>query len=238
MGPLLRSNAAGTAQRRKENDPMARRLTKIATSKGTTILAAPQAGLPAATPSLAVEPDHPQWAEVKRRFAELVEFLICVLTATGFARIAEDAALEALTRLWLAMQRRPDQRIDDLVAFVVRIAFNNAKTLSKAQSWRPQPSLPSGIDVPVFPHEDLQLLMIDSRRAINELPLVLRQVYLPYFKKGLTIEEVAESLNIPFGTANDRLQRARAIIGAKLRSGGHFIPEKKKRAQRSVVVAS
>ncbi|MPM69242.1 RNA polymerase sigma factor SigV [bioreactor metagenome] len=57
------------------------------------------------------------------------------------------------------------------------------------------------------------------RETVAQLPEQLRQIIILRFFTGLTLEETAESLGIPRGTASTRQRRALALLRLELTEG-------------------
>jgi RNA polymerase sigma-70 factor (ECF subfamily) len=73
--------------------------------------------------------------------------------------------------------------------------------------------------VPAQPHDRLQASQLDRelRVAVDELNNADRDVLLLYAWSGLSYLEIADALDIPVGTVQSRLNRARARVRHRLR---------------------
>jgi RNA polymerase sigma-70 factor (ECF subfamily) len=111
-------------------------------------------------------------------------------------------------------ERLPD--VDDgrerafLLALCVRVAANARRRQARS------PETP--LETLEYPHEagldPEQLLDSKQRRAaldraLDEMPLDQRTVFVLFELEGFLLPEIAESLQIPLGTATSRLRRAR-----------------------------
>jgi RNA polymerase sigma factor (sigma-70 family) len=65
----------------------------------------------------------------------------------------------------------------------------------------------------------MRLSDIDTvRRAIDQLPIIFREVILLFYVEDASYREIAETLSIPIGTVMSRTARARLMIRESLRS--------------------
>jgi len=69
--------------------------------------------------------------------------------------------------------------------------------------------------------EELQRL----RQAVSTLPLPQRIVVVLYYVNDLSLEEIAEILDIPEGTVKSRLHYGRLALKKQLRTGSETLPE-------------
>lgn len=101
-----------------------------------------------------------------------------------------------------------------LVAVVVRVAANarrkverSPEVLSDELETAAAPHTPEGLLTQKQLREELD-------RALAALPLEQRAVFVLFELEGFSLPEIAESLQIPLGTATSRLRRARAYFEA------------------------
>ena len=106
---------------------------------------------------------------------------------------------------------------------ILRNAFLTSRTGLRAA---PQLSIeddPDTFDELAFDErtERIAIARIDAetvRRAIDELPLVFREVLLLCDVEEMSYREIAEALAIPVGTVTSRLMRARRKVRERLES--------------------
>jgi RNA polymerase sigma-70 factor (ECF subfamily) len=106
---------------------------------------------------------------------------------------------------------------------IMRNAFLNSRTGLKAaptvslDAEEAQPALPVEPDTP----ETLQLERADQelvQSAMEELPLISREILLLCEVEEMTYQEASEALSIPMGTVMSRLARARRALGEAVRA--------------------
>ncbi len=127
---------------------------------------------------------------------------------------AEDAVQEALVKAWRELPRLRDP--DRFTAWLRRLVVNACYDESRRTRWR--------VEVRLLPTHDPAALdstdVIDDRDAIERgfrrLTVEQRAVLVLYHYLGLTIEEVAQSLKMPAGTAKSRLHYAKSAMRAAL----------------------
>jgi RNA polymerase sigma factor (sigma-70 family) len=127
------------------------------------------------------------------------------LTEVDARDLAQDALVRALT------SARPPDGVP-LPAWVYGIAKNLGRDHAKSAKRRE-------VAVEVTPeavaNEDLATV-VAVRRAVEDLPLPLRDVITLHELEENSLRETAEALQIPFDTAKDRLRRAREQLRATL----------------------
>jgi len=129
--------------------------------------------------------------------------------------LAEDATQQALVRIWRKLPRLRDPARFD--AWSYRLLVNACYTEAKRQRrWN---STPFDVSEPVSGDEIGRVGDRDQlERAFARLSVGQRVVVVLHHYLGMTTAEVAETLGIPFGTANSRLGRAMAklrhVLGA------------------------
>lgn len=131
---------------------------------------------------------------------------------------AEDVAQEALLRAYRRFERLRDRT--RFRGWLVRISFRLAIDRVRAAKrrevretlWSRSAPRPSTEDVAATSEFQTHL-----ERAIEELPEKHRLVLLLAAMQGHSLEEVAEMLGVPLGTAKSRLFFARKQLAEKLR---------------------
>ena len=63
------------------------------------------------------------------------------------------------------------------------------------------------------------------QQAVSTLPLPQRIVFVLYYVNDLSLEEIAEILDIPEGTVKSRLHYGRLALKKQLRTGSETLPE-------------
>ena len=123
--------------------------------------------------------------------------------------VAEDATQQALVRMWRMLPRlRDPQRFD---AWSYRLLVNACYT--EARRIRRWAVMPIDLQEPVAPDEISRIGERDRlERAYAGLSVDQRVVVVLHHYLGMTTAEVAQTLDIPFGTANSRLGRAMANL--------------------------
>jgi RNA polymerase sigma-70 factor, ECF subfamily len=108
---------------------------------------------------------------------------------------------------------------------ILRNAFLNSRTgLKVSQTAHLELEIDSPL-MPVAEHtpESILLRQIDHEtlyRAIEELPVVFREVLLLRDLEEMNYQEIAEALSVPIGTVMSRLSRARRLLREILHGRG------------------
>jgi RNA polymerase sigma factor (sigma-70 family) len=130
----------------------------------------------------------------------------------GHAEDARDALQETFVKCW--RHREKLEEIDNLKAWVFRVALNTARDLRQT-AWRrhrkglPEDettiasSEPSSADQVEYSEQLWRL-----RQAVGELRAEEREVFLLRQNGQLTYEEIAETLGVPTGTVKTRMRLA------------------------------
>ncbi len=123
---------------------------------------------------------------------------------------AEDAAQEALVRIWKALPRfRGDSALS---TWVYSIARNAALTrLERERKHRAEPLS----DVPAAAAPGVP----DVTALLNSVPEKYRRVLRLYYFEEKSYEQVAEALGMPIGTVKTHLHRAKRVLIGKMREG-------------------
>lgn len=143
--------------------------------------------------------------------------------ALGMLGRREDAE-DAVQAVWLGLARKGGRlfAVRDLTAYLWKAARNQVRTVYRNRArerwdgWDPEPLalFPAEANPGVDPND-----LRDLEKAVAGLPLKQREVLILAAFEGLTLEETAERLWIPRGTAASRYRAAlgkmRAFLGAK-----------------------
>ena len=132
--------------------------------------------------------------------------------AAGSRGDAEDAVQEAFTRL-LPRWGQVSQ-YDDPEAWVRSVAFRLLSNRQRKLRNGLRALTRLGPDAPAqAPTGD----RVDVQRALAALPVTQRQVVVLHHLVGLSVDEVARSLDVPVGTVKSRLSRSREALAPLLR---------------------
>lgn len=120
--------------------------------------------------------------------------------------LARDAAQESFLKAYRALK---SLRVGDTErAWLTRIAVNTCKDMKRSRWWRL-------VDRRVTPEElplqsDGENMPDDAPlRAVLALPDKYRQVVLLHYYQGMTLVEIAQSLDLPASTVRTRMMRAK-----------------------------
>ncbi len=122
---------------------------------------------------------------------------------------------DAAQHVFLALSARladvpPEKERSFLVGSCLRVAAN-ARRREQRRPDRPSDELHHRADEAPGPEELLvsKQRLAELDRALDELPLDQRTVFVLFELEGFSLPEIADSLGIPLGTATSRLRRAR-----------------------------
>jgi RNA polymerase sigma-70 factor, ECF subfamily len=134
--------------------------------------------------------------------------------------VPEDLVDDAAQHLFLTFARRsgeitPARDRSFLLAAAVRVAANVRRLRARC------PEIPSDTVDATSALDPEQLLDWKQRRhrldrMLESLPLEQRSVFVLFELEGFSLPEIAESLDIPLGTATSRLRRARHRFEARV----------------------
>lgn len=164
---------------------------------------------------------------VKRYRGELVAFLTRLM---GDASHAEDVAQETFLRLHRSAEKFESSR--GLRPWLFSIAANAARDHYRYHARRPATSLhtparpadPEGSTLVTMhpadiesPHARLERAEMEQRvrRAVDRMPLHLREILLLSYFQRLSYNEISASLQIPLGTVKSRLHAAVAHFAVR-----------------------
>jgi RNA polymerase sigma-70 factor, ECF subfamily len=131
---------------------------------------------------------------------------------------AEETAQEAFVRAWfnLSKLKKPDSFFSWLTGIAHRVAMEFQRKDKNLLRQNDKLSIfPTTLSAERPPDVDLD-------RAIADLPDAYRDIILLKFYSGQSCKEIAESLDVPLGTATKMLSRAYAMLRQSLEkeSGG------------------
>jgi RNA polymerase sigma factor (sigma-70 family) len=134
---------------------------------------------------------------------------------------AEDLVQETYLKAWRSFASfQPDTNFR---AWIFRILRNTFLGSRSKLEWRMTTAMESEEDLPATSATPESLLIGRSdmdavRRAIEQLPVIFREVILLCDVEEASYREIAEILSIPVGTVMSRLARARKLVRESLRS--------------------
>lgn len=162
-----------------------------------------------------VEGDHDSFTTLMRRHEDRV-FAVC-LRLMG----SRSAALDASQETFLTLYRKAAQyRATAAVGtWLYRITVNTCYDLLRREKRRPAEALPDYLD-PADPSSEDPFTSVELRpsieAALSELSPDFRAVVVLADVQGVSLPEVAETLELPVGTVKSRLFRARRQLVARL----------------------
>lgn len=122
---------------------------------------------------------------------------------------AEDAAQEAMLRLWRAGETFTSD--DHLRHWLVRVTLNVCKDISRSP-WRQRTVPLESVSPPEFAEPENRELY----RAVMDLPAKYRLPLYLYYFEGYTAGEVGQLLGVKESTVQTRLARAREKLKRQL----------------------
>jgi RNA polymerase sigma-70 factor (ECF subfamily) len=164
------------------------------------------------SPSIEADASEPSARRLERLFDECRDELLGTLYyVVGNLEDARDALQESFLKCWHRREQLPE--VENLRAWVFRIALNTGRDLRKTawsrrrQSLREDLPMPSTSDSPpkgLIDREEMQRFRV----AIAQLPAEQQEVFLLRQNGDLTYCEIAESLSLPLGTVKTRMRLA------------------------------
>ena len=127
--------------------------------------------------------------------------------------LARDAAQESFLKAYRALGSLRNGETEK--AWLMRIAINTCKDMRRSRWWRMIDRRVTPDDLPEAGREDT---LPDSMPliAVMNLPEKYRQVVLLHYYQGLTLEEIARTLDTSASTIRTRLSRAKTKLRQKL----------------------
>jgi RNA polymerase sigma-70 factor, ECF subfamily len=162
-----------------------------------------------------VEGDHDAFATLMRRHEDRV-FAVCVRIMGN-----RTAALDATQETFLTLYRKASQyRATAAVGtWLYRISVNTCYDLLRKERRRPSEAMPSYLD-PADPRAEDDYTSVELRPSVEAALATLtpdfRAVVVLSDIEGMSLPEVAETLEIPVGTVKSRLFRARRQLAGVL----------------------
>lgn len=173
--------------------------------------------LPSELPALALLRERPEAleAQAQRRVPTAVSrYFDLVWRSLRRFGVPERAADDAAQQVFLTFSQRldavaPDGERPFLIAVAARVAANVRRKLERSKE-----VLSDELELAANQHTPEDLLdqkqrLEELERALATLPFEQRTVFVLYEIEGFSLPEIAESLEIPLGTATSRLRRAR-----------------------------
>ena len=158
------------------------------------------------------------------------------LALTGNRHDAEDVAQDTFIRAYRALATYSPDRIRDLKqkAWLHRIAVNQCITRQRRAKVRNEAALDDEAekDASSFatPLEISPARVVEGRersdavrRAVNSLPVELRQVVVMKEFEELTLREIADALDLPLSTVKSRLYTALGQLQMRLERFGNLV---------------
>ena len=142
----------------------------------------------------------------EREYVRLVRALAAAFDAESAADAVQEAFIEA-DRRWTKIAG-----YDDPAAWVRRVALNRLRN-GRRNRRRREEILATIRPVAV---EDMAPADLDLHRAIHALPDRMRETVCLHYLAGLSVDEVAVTLEIASGTVKSTLHDARARLRARL----------------------
>ena len=162
-------------------------------------------------------------AEKEKRMEEIYRqyrnniYHLCLLYLKDLQR-AEDAMQDSFLRAWHSMQQFEGRNGCSEKTWLMRIAMNVCRDYRRSR-WFRHIDLSRALDelpvhlTAVLPED--RLLMLDILR----LPARYKQVLLLYYYQNMTLEEIAETLQMSRSTVHHRLKKAEALLKTTLTGG-------------------
>lgn len=162
-----------------------------------------------------VEGDHDAFTTLMRRHEDRV-FAVCIRIMGN-----RTAALDATQETFLTLYRKASQyRATAAVGtWLYRISVNTCYDLLRKERRRPAESMPDYLD-PADPGAEDQYSSVELRPSVEAALATLtpefRAVVIMSDIEGMSLPDVAQTLDIPVGTVKSRLFRARRQLAGSL----------------------
>jgi RNA polymerase sigma factor (sigma-70 family) len=153
--------------------------------------------------------ERPAFDELIERWGEPIWRYVRRLTGSN------DAADEVAQNVWLRVLRGIHKLRDGskLRAWLFGIARRTLMDRLREQYAAPDLSAIDDVDVPALGvPEDIETDLTAVERELARLPIVEREVLTLFYLRELSLDEVADVLDVPVGTVKSRLFRARKIL--------------------------
>lgn len=169
--------------------------------------------------------DRQAFAELVRRYRDLVFRLAVSILGQGFVPEAEDVAQEAFLKAHRSLCSFRSEA--EFSSWIYRITFNEAVNLkSRARYRRPhanETALAGRMTSEPGPDEQVETAHRDQALAecIRALPEAYQSALRLYYWLGVGVGEVAELLDVPENTAKSYLHRARSLLLGMMKDKGY-----------------
>ena len=160
----------------------------------------------------ALVPNVPSDVALRGEFHRLARlaFVLC-----GDAAKADDAAAEALARVWQRAQRGDIKQLRPyLRRTLVNVLSRQHRRHSSEQRALSGSAPPADVDAERL--DETVAIRTDMRRALQSLPADQRAVIALRYFEGLTEDEIAHTLRVRPGTVKSRASRGLATLRAAL----------------------
>ena len=136
----------------------------------------------------------------------------------GDRAAAEDAAQEALLRIWRALPRfRAESALSTWIYSIARNCALSARSARRPLASLDEPAVQMAAESPVTPAAERATP--DVLRLVSELPEAQRQVVILFYLEGKSYLETAAITGLPMGTVKTYLHRARKEIAMAIGTG-------------------
>ncbi len=130
--------------------------------------------------------------------------------------MAEDAVQETFLKVYRSLRDFRGEASEK--TYLTRIAINTCKDMLRTGWFRHVDRRVSPEDLPSRQETDPYHREVAA--AVMNLPRKLREVILLYYYRGLTMEEIAETLEISQPAVSGRMKRAREKLKTELKGDG------------------
>ena len=130
--------------------------------------------------------------------------------------MAEDAVQETFLKAYRALKDFRGEASEK--TYLTRIAINTCRDMLRTSWFRHVDRRVSPEDLPSRQETDPYHREVAA--AVMNLPRKLREVILLYYYRGLTMEEIAETLEISQPAVSGRMKRAREKLKTELKGDG------------------
>lgn len=157
------------------------------------------------------------------RHGERVKRIVASVLGPFLSGEVEDAAQDVFLKAFLSLRQFEGR--SSFATWIARIAFHHALDVRESGLRRPA-ALPVAFAAEVrSASEPLAEVQANERsaavaRALEGLPDLYRSVINMHYWLGMTIDEIADSLDVPANTVKSYLFRARAILRPRLSREG------------------
>lgn len=135
----------------------------------------------------------------------------------GNEAMAEDAMQETFVKVYRGYRKFHNQ--SSIKTWVTRIAINVCKDMMRSIARTPYSEMRQDADLEMD-YKDTEDRLVVSR-AINRLPVDLREVVILFYYQELSTKEIAASIGVSRTTVEFRLKQARKILQKELK-GAYF----------------